>query len=291
MTALYACAYALIWSTGFVVARFIDGAVEPTMFLFLRFSLAALALFALCALLRPRMPRLREAARHVGVGALLNGVYLCLGYLAVAQGLPVSVMTLLGGWQPVLALLVVAVLARRLPGRAVLAGVLVSLAGVALVLLPGLRTGGGEGVGALTLVLGLASVTALTLGVLAQSRVRGTALLPAVAWQAAGGAAVSGAVALSLGDPWPAWSGTLAAALTWSVLGISLTGMLLMVHLTRSRGPVFISVLVLTAPPLAALEAYLLFGETVTPVQGAGIAVALCGVGIAQLRRGEGRAG
>ncbi|GAA2101353.1 MULTISPECIES: DMT family transporter [Brevibacterium] len=285
MTILFACAYALIWSTGFVVARFIEGAAAPTMFLFLRFSLAAVALFLLCLLLRQRMPRLREAARHVGVGALLNGAYLCLGYAAVAQGLPVAVMTLLGGWQPVLALVVTALAARRVPGRAVLAGVVLSLGGIALVLLPALRSGGGGGITATTLGLGIASVTVLTLGVLAQTRVRRTALLPAVAWQTTGGAVVAAVVSAALRDPWPAWSGTLGLALAWSVAGISLTGMLLMVHLTRTRGPVFVSVLVLTAPPLAALEAMALFGETVTAVQAVGIAVVLCGVGAAQLSR------
>ncbi|MBE8146056.1 hypothetical protein IOD13_03310 [Brevibacterium casei] len=41
----------------------------------------------------------------------------------------------------------------------------------------------------------------------------------------------------------------------WSVLGISILAMLIMVHLVRVRSAAYVSALVLGAPPLAALEA------------------------------------
>ncbi|MGW9827915.1 drug/metabolite transporter (DMT)-like permease [Brevibacterium pityocampae] len=243
MGVLAAAAFAFIWSTGFVVGRFIHGAAEPNVFLALRFGIAAVLLFAVCAIRRPPMPDARTVGAHLGIGALVNGVYLCLVYIAIADGLPAGIMALFGGWQPVLTVLVVALLTRRAPRVTVVLGIAASLTGLVLVLGPGMRSG------AITGLL-------LVLAVLA---------------------------ALLLGERLPGPSLQLFGALAWSVLGISVVGMALMLHLVRTTSPTTVAIVVLAAPPLAAVQTYLLFGDTLTLLQVAGVVVSLVGVGVARV--------
>src|SRR3546814_19867071 len=66
--------------------------------------------------------------------------------------------------------------------------------------------------------------------------------------------------------------------LAWSVLALSTAGLSLLVWLLRHQGPTRMSMLLLLVPPLAAVEAWLLFGERLGPVQLIGFALALGGV-------------
>lgn len=280
MGVIVAAAFAFIWSTGFVVGRFIHGAAEPNTFLALRFAIAAALLFGACALVRPRMPDLRTVGAHLGIGGLVNGVYLCLVYVAIADGLPAGIMALFGGWQPVLTVIVAAVAHRSLPRPSVVIGIVVSLLGLGLVLGPGASTGV---VTTGLVVMALASITALTIGTMIQPAVRSAAMLPTLAWQMAGGAIVAVGGAVLLGESLPEPSARLIGALAWSVLGISVLGMALMLHLVRTTSPTTVAIVVLAAPPLAAIQTYLLFGDTLTPFQILGVVVALAGVGVARV--------
>ena len=68
------------------------------------------------------------------------------------------------------------------------------------------------------------------------------------------------------------WNLTMALVLAWSVLALSLGGIGLYLLMLR-RGEVSrIATFLYLVPPLVAVEAWLLFGETLTPVQIAGMA-------------------
>src|SRR3546814_9061325 len=75
------------------------------------------------------------------------------------------------------------------------------------------------------------------------------------------------------------WDGSpmLWIGLAWSVLALSTAGLSLLVWLVRHQGPTRMSMLLLLVPPLAAVEAWLLFGERLGPVQLIGFALALGG--------------
>ena len=96
--------------------------------------------------------------------------------------------------------------------------------------------------------------------------------------QNAGGACVAIAAALIAGEA--RWDGApiLWLGLAWSVLGLSAGGLSLLVWLVRTQGPTRMSMLLLLVPPLAAVEAWLLFGEKLVPIQLAGFVLALTGV-------------
>jgi drug/metabolite transporter (DMT)-like permease len=275
--------FVLIWSTGFVVARAVRGEVDPNLFLTARFALTALLFVGLALAAGVPWPRGRDLRRHLFAGTLISGVYLAATYWAVANGMPAAIMALLGSMQPLL----VALLARAMLGERVSlrtwAGLLIGLAGVALVLAPRIAAGG-EGVGSPVVVtVAVLGILSLTGGTLIQKTSLATAdLRAASAVQNAGATAVAGLTALLLGEAhWTA--GVLPwAALGWAVLVLSGGGTTLLIWMVRRGDATRASALLLLVPPLVAVQTFLLFGEALTSVQLAGFAVALCGVWLAR---------
>ncbi|WP_322062879.1 DMT family transporter [Paraburkholderia sp. J63] len=290
--------FVILWSTGFVVARAIAPYADPNLFLLARFGGTA-ALFACIALAqRAPWPRGRELGKHLFAGALLQGVYLGASYWAIAQGLSAGVMALLGALQPPLtSVLAASMFGERLTKRR-WQGLSLGLAGVVLVLMPKLRAAA-AGVSAtaaadasgthanplVVVLVAVLAVGAITAGTLYQKTSLAKAdIRSASAVQNAGAAVVAALLALALGEHrWMA-STTLWISLAWGIAMLSGVGVTLLVWMVRHGDAARATALLFLAPPLAALESWLLFGETLAPVQMAGFGVALAGVLIA--RRG-----
>jgi len=93
------------------------------------------------------------------------------------------------------------------------------------------------------------------------------------------GAAITALAAmLSIGHAH--WDGTpsLWAALAWAVIGTSVLASTLLVWMVRHGEATKVTALMLLVPPLAAIQAYFLFNETLSPMQLIGFALALGGV-------------
>ncbi|WP_341316058.1 DMT family transporter [Paraburkholderia sp. IMGN_8] len=289
MLATFAAAvFVVLWSTGFVVARAITPYADPNLFLLARFGGTAL-LFALAALLaRAAWPTGRALGKHLVAGALLQGVYLGAGYWAVAQGLSAGVMALLGALQPLATAAVAAPLFGERLSRRGWAGMALGLVGVALVLEPKLAaatppTPHGDAPPWLVVLVSILAVGAITAGTLFQKTSLAKAdIRSASAVQNFGAALVAVIFALSLGEHRWIASRTLWTSLAWGIVMLSGIGVTLLVWMVRRGDAARATALVFLAPPLAALEGYLGFGETLLPVQIAGFAVALAGVLLAR---------
>jgi len=129
------------------------------------------------------------------------------------------------------------------------------------------------------LAVALLSVAAITAGTLIQkTSIAATDLSSSSALQNAAGALVTGVAALLLGESLWVPGVALWGALAWAVLGLSAIGSTLLVWMVRQGSAARVSVLVLLVPPLAAVQAALLFGERLSPLQIGGFALALGGV-------------
>jgi drug/metabolite transporter (DMT)-like permease len=271
--------FVLVWSTGFIVARAIDGVADPFLFQLARFTFTTLLYTAIAVALRAAWPARGQWPKHLLAGALLQGVYMGGGYWAVAHGLSPAVMALLATLQPMFTALIAQRLFDEPLGRHFWGGLLAGALGVALVLAPRLASVGPEALSPLVVGVALLAVAGITAGTLVQkSSIAAADLFSSSAIQNAAGALVCLVVALALGEslwvPGPA----LWAALAWAVLGLSAIGSTLLVWMVRRGSAAKVSVLVLLAPPLAAVQAALLFGERLAPLQMAGFALALGGV-------------
>ena len=288
LASLIAAVFVVLWSTGFVVARAITPYADPNLFLLARFGGTAL-IFALAALIaRASWPTGRDAGKHLAAGGLLQGVYLGAGYWAVAHGLSAGVMALLGALQPLVTAAVAAPLFGERLSRRGWAGMAFGLAGVALVLEPKLTqalppTHAGDAPAWLVVFISIVAVGAITAGTLFQKTSLAKAdIRCASAVQNLGAALVAAVLAVALGEHRWIASPTLWASLAWGIVMLSGISVTLLVWMVRRGDAARATALMFLAPPLAALEGYFGFGETLLPVQLAGFALALVGVLLAR---------
>ncbi|MET0370584.1 MAG: DMT family transporter [Sphingobium sp.] len=283
--ALASLLFVLIWSTGFIVARAMVPHAAPELILAIRLTLTALLLAGAALVAGQTVPRERLRL-HLAAGALLHGVYLTVSWWAVSEGMPAGIMSLLGSLQPlVVAAASVALLGERLPALS-WAGLVIAITGVGCVLLPAIERSGVGGIEVFPAIAGVLAVLGMAAGTLIQrGAIAGDGIAASGAVQTAGGAAVAVLATLLAGD-WR-WDNApvLWGGLAWSVLILSAAGLSLLVWLVRHQGPTRMSMLLLLVPPLAAIEAWLLFGELLGPVQLAGFALALGGVVLGRSRR------
>lgn len=279
ITALASALFILIWSTGFIVARAMVPHAAPELILAMRLSLTTLLLMGAALYARQALPRGRRLGLHLAAGAMLHGFYLTLSWWAVNNGMPAGIMALLGALQPLMvAVASVALLGERLPGRG-WGGLAIAIAGASCVLLPAIARSGGGGISLLPTAAAILGILAMAGGTLIQ---RGSIAADGIAMsgavQNAGGALVAITATLIVGDYH--WDGhpILWLGMGWAVLGLSTAGLSLLVWLVRHQGATRMSMLLLLVPPLAAIEAWLLFGERLGPVQLVGFALALGGV-------------
>lgn len=285
MNAVAPILFVALWSSGFIVARAVTPYAAPELVLTARMLLSAALLGTMAAIAREALPRGGRLASHLLAGALLNGVYLCTSWWAIHRGMPAGIMALLGALQPlIVALASFVLLGERLSARAWF-GLSIGLAGVILVLAPLLEHGGHVAVppivagGAVLSILAMAAGTMIQRGAIAHDPMRISGAV-----QNAGGALVAITVLVVLGDY--RWEGGAAlwAGLAWSVLGLSIGALSLLVWMTRHQGATRVSALLLLVPPLASIEAWILFGERLTPLQVVGFALTLVGVTLARAR-------
>jgi drug/metabolite transporter (DMT)-like permease len=288
LASLIAAVFVVLWSTGFVVARAITPYADPNLFLLARFGGTAL-IFALAALVaRAAWPTGRDLGKHLLAGALLQGVYLGAGYWAVAQGMSAGVMALLGALQPLATAAVAAPLFGERLSRRGWTGMALGLAGVVLVLEPRLTVAApvaqhSHAPGWLVVLISIVAVAAITAGTLFQKTSLAKAdLRTASAVQNFGAAIVAAVLALALGEHRWIASPTLWASLAWGIVMLSGISVTLLVWMVRRGDAARATALMFLAPPLAALEGYVGFGEMLMPVQIAGFVLALVGVVLAR---------
>lgn len=284
--------FVLLWSTGFIGAVWVLPYAEPFTFLTLRFALVVAILAPPLLLLgRLRLGSWRQAGHVAVVGLLVHALYLGGVFAGVARGLPAAHAALIVSLQPLLtAALVGPLLGERVSPRQVV-GLLLGLAGVALVLGEKLAPAGSgalfQGFDLGALALGLAALGGITLGVIYQKRFCGRVELWSGALvQYAAAAAATGLVALAFESGRIVWSGDFLFALAWLTLVLSLGAVSLLMLLIRLGEAARTAGLFYLVPPVTALFAWALFGDRLGPLAFAGLALAALGVALVVTRRG-----
>jgi drug/metabolite transporter (DMT)-like permease len=278
--------FVALWSTGWIVARYSAEYADPLTFLCFRFGGAAIAILLIALLTRVRFPRNPTEIAHAMIsGVLLHAVYLGGVWWAIRHGVPASISALLAALQPIATTFLAPwLLAERASARR-LVGVALGLLGVVLVLWPklaltkvGLEAAAPIGVN----ILGMAGATA---GFFYQKRFQPTGELPAIACLQYVGALVALLPVAFLVEPMRVeWNVTMVFVFAWSVFALSIGAIWLLLLLIRHGEVSRAAQLIYLVPPTAAAQAYLLFGEALTPLQLIGMAATALGVAIANRR-------
>jgi len=285
--ALVPAVFVIIWSTGWISAKYAAPYADPLWFLTIRFVCAgaAIALFAL--IVRAPWPKDRMSWLHGLVsGVLLHGLYLGGVWWAVKHGLSVGISGLLVALQPLLTALLGPYFLKEEISLRQWTGVGIGLVGVFLVLSP--RLGFGNAGNALAevpwaaLAINVAGVIGITAGSFYQKKyVASGDLRTVTAVQYLGALLLIGPLALLTEDLRFDHNLTVYATLAWSVLVLSVFAIGLMLMMINRGEVTRVSTLIYLVPATVALQAWLLFGETLAAIQIIGMMVTAAGVYLA----------
>lgn len=277
--------FTFLWSTGWIVAGYSARYADALTFLSLRFASAAVLVGLMALAAGAPWPRSRRAVIDIAItGVLLHGIYLAGVWWAVRHGLPAGISGLIAGLQPILTALFAPVLVgERISGVRWL-GIACGFVGIALVLEPQLAGVDPAVLWAVLLpvLINIVGMIAVTLGSFYQkARVVSGDLRTVTAIQYTAAFLVTIPVAWALEPMRIEWNVTMLLVLFWSVVVLSLGGIGLYLFMLR-RGEVSrIVTFLYLVPALVAVEAWLLFGETLSALQVAGMAVSILGVVLA----------
>ena len=270
--------FVLLWSTGFIGARLVVGEADPLAILTVRFALASLCALVIVAATRTRFSMERRMVGHVAVvGLLLHGVYLGSVFWSIADGLPAGISALIAGLQPIVTACIVGPVLGERVARLQWLGFALGLLGIGLVLWERLTIGG---VTTGAVLVGFLALAGITSGALYQKRFcTGVPIWPGAVIQYAAATALVGAGALLFESaPRIEWTPKVIGGLIYMVFVLSIGAVSLLMLVIRRMSAARTASLLYLTPPLAALEAYLVFGETLNALAIAGLLIAALGV-------------
>jgi drug/metabolite transporter (DMT)-like permease len=272
--------FVLLWSTGFIAAKYGLPYAPPLTFLLYRFAFVAVLMTLVALATGATWPRDVRQIAHIAIAAwLVHGAYLGGVFVSLAGGMPAGTSAMLVGLQPILTVLIARWwLDERVVPRQFF-GLALGLAGVWFVVRHKFSLDGGLG-GLLPSTIALVGIS---IGTLYQKRycarvdMRSGATIQFVA-------CVLLYVPLVLwfeGTP-VRWTPQFIFAMSWSVLVLSVGAISLLYWLLRHGAASNVARLFYLVPPVTALEAWLVFGETLDGWSLVGMALIAVGVAIAR---------
>ena len=268
--------FVLLWSTGFVGAKYGLPYADPFIFLSVRVLIAALILFAIAALMKsPIAIGTSAITRSSLIGFFLHACYLGGVFYSISEGLPAGVAAVVTSLQPVLvSLLAVKVLGEQLKARQVV-GLILGFIGVVLVLGPSFE----QDIPASAVIGILVALVGSTAATLLQKKIGADVpLISGTAYQYLASGLVLALAAIATGGVRIQWSGQFIVAFVWLIAVLSVGAILLLLWLLNTGSAASVSSLLYLVPPATALEAFFLFGEKVNTQGFLGIGVTALGV-------------
>ena len=282
--------FVLIWSTGFIVAKFGLPYAPPLTFLVLRYAFSIACFLVWIRLSHAHWPRGRTQWLHLAfTGVLMHAGYLGGVWIAVKSGMGSGLTALVVGLQPVLTAVWLSwkgssgqpdptgVSQTRVTPRQ-WAGLVLGLGGLLLVVAR--KFGSGSEVTALTLGCTAFALISITVGTLYQKRfVQATDVRTANAVQLLAALLVTLPFSL-LESEVIVWNTEFIGAMAWSVLALTVGGSSLLYLLIQRGAATAVTSLFYLVPPTTAVMAWLLFGEIITVATVVGTALTAVGVSL-----------
>jgi drug/metabolite transporter (DMT)-like permease len=255
--------FVVLWSTGFVVTKYVLNDAEPLTYLAIRMAAVVVLMAVIVVVARPQWPDRAGIAHSVVAGILVHGFYLGGTAVAIAHSIPAGLSALIPGLQPILT----STLANRWLGERVTplqwAGLLLGLAGVVLIL-HNRPMSGEAGWGWLASGVSLVSIT---LGTLYQRR-----YCNKIDWRAGNlvqyvAVTIFFAVAAGLFETREVhWTREFVLSVAWLAVVLSIGSIGLLYWLIRRSAATSVASLFYLVPAVTALMAYVLFGERLDAV-------------------------
>jgi drug/metabolite transporter (DMT)-like permease len=270
--------FVLIWSTGFIVARYGMPNAPPFTFLLIRYALSIACFLPWIFIAKVRWPESQKQWLHLAV----TGVFMHAGYLggvwaAVKSGMGAGLSALIVGLQPVLTAMWLSAMGGHVTRRQ-WQGLLLGFVGLSMVVSRKLE--GGIEVTPWSVSMALMALCAITTGTLYQKRfVQACDVRSANTVQLMAALVITLPIA-ALETEVVQWNVEMMGAMAWSVVGLTLGGSSLLYMLIQRGAAASVTSLMYLVPPTTAIIAWVLFDEAITLVTLAGIAVTAAGVSL-----------
>ena len=254
--------FVLLWSTGFIGAKYALPYIEPFNLLFIRMSITVVVFYILCKMLKVQWIPLSEAKHQMVTGVLIHGCYLGGVFAAIKLGMPAGIAAIVVGVQPILtALLAIKWLNNTLTTTQWI-GLLLGFVGMVGVLLL-TRQNNHLQFGWPAMLAVLVSLFAISVGTLYQKRYGGgVSLLAGSFWQYVSTAIFMGLLTVTFESREVIWAPQLILALAWLIFGLSVTAILLLMYMIREGEASKVASYFYLVAPITSIEAWLLFNES-----------------------------
>jgi len=271
--------FVILWSTGFIGAKLGLPHAEPFTFLLTRMVIVVGVLGLVAVVARAPWPSRPALWPHIAVaGLLVHAAYLGGVFAAIGAGLSAGVTALIVGLQPLLTAAVVGPLLGERVSRRQWAGVLLGLAGLALVVWEKISFDAAHMTGLVFAVIALLGITG---GTLYQKRFcAGMDLRTGAIIQYVATGLVLGLIASQTETMRIEWTGEFVFAVVWLALVLSVGAIFLLFVMIRRGAAARVAALFYLTPAVTAIFAWALFGETLGIPALVGMGLAAAGVAL-----------
>lgn len=274
--------FVLIWSSGFVVAKYAFEYSDVLFFLGVRLLIAGCLLLLITVALGQSLRLTRsQILISLALGLTLQGLYLGGVWEAIANGSPAGIASVVTSTQPILvSILAFMILKERLLRNQII-GLVLGFAGVVLVLSPALSSTGEMTVIALSLlILGLSGSTSATL--IQKKFGDSLPLLAGTTYQFLFAGVILTLISVLSGRTNLQWNLQSTLAMAWAVIVTSIIAVVALLWMLQRGSAAKVSSLLYLVPPAASLQAWAVFGEKLNAQSIIGIAMTALGVALVQ---------
>ncbi len=254
--------FVLLWSTGFVGAKFglIDS--NAATFLLIRMALNVVVFIAILSVMKPVMPKGMQLVHALVSGLLIHGFYLGGVFAAIGLGMPAGLSSLLVGLQPILTAIIVVNTSSERLNIAQWLGLAAGIVGIAFVV-QGKMSWGVDAQPLYAYMFVGSALLGITFGTLYQKRFcQGVNLVASAMWQYVAATIVFLPMAWFIQGFDVTWTLTFTLTMVWSVLVLSVVAVLLYLYMVGQGAASKVTSFIYLVPPLAAIQGWLFFDET-----------------------------
>ncbi|KJG05142.1 EamA/RhaT family transporter [Photobacterium kishitanii] len=254
--------FVILWASGFVGARFGLQYAEPATLLSIRMALNILLFLIIAGLLHRRIPTGKDFWHSCIAGLLIHGFYLGGSYFAISLGMPAGLSSLLVGIQPILTAIILLSLTQEQFKPSQWLGLLLGFIGITMVLM-GKMEWQSELHKTSAFCFCLSALFGITLGTLYQKKY-------CQQIDMIGGATIQYLAALTLFLPIALkfetmkvlWTTEFILSLAWLVICLSCIALLLLLYMVNKNASSSVASMFYLVPPITAIQAWLIFGES-----------------------------
>jgi drug/metabolite transporter (DMT)-like permease len=282
--------FVLIWSTGFVAAKYGLPYAEPFTLLSYRNGLTLIVLFIIMQVKKSIWPSSGMAFIHLMVtGLLIHGVYLGGVFQAIKWEIPIGLTAMIIGLQPlVMAFIAVIILHERIIRKQWI-GLIIGLLGLYLVLFEKFDLaieGFFTGFSFLAVLAVFGSLVGISLGTIYQKRFCSDMdLISGTLIQYLGAFILCIIMSLCFETGDILWTNAFMITLAWQVFGLSIGAVLLLMTMIKQDALARVGSYFYLVPVLVAIQAWYLFDETMNFISIIGVLLIVFAVAIASSKK------